>query len=83
MEYWIRIWVFIDKMVMREVKMRKQNLWMAWIDYKDAYDMVPLSWIIYCLEAVAINEKIWRLLAESMRSWQVELTSGKENYERG
>ena len=24
--------LFIDKMVMREVKMRKQNLSMAWID---------------------------------------------------
>ena len=53
---------------MREVKMRKQNLSMAWIDYKKAYDMVPHSWIIDCLETVEINEKIRRLLAESMKS---------------
>ena len=41
--------------------------------------MVPHSWIIHCLETVGINEKIRRLLAESMKSWQVELISGEEN----
>ena len=46
---------FINKMIMREVKMRKRNLSMAWIDYKKDYDMVPHSWIIDCLEAVGIN----------------------------
>ena len=61
--------LFIDKMIMREVKMRKWNLSMAWIEYKKAYDMVPHSWIIDCLETVKINEKIQRLLGESMKSW--------------
>ena len=52
---------------------------MAWIDYKKAYDMVSHSWIIDCLETVGINEeKVRRLLAESMKSWQVELISGQE-----
>ena len=41
--------LFIDKMIMREVKMRKRNLSMAWIDYKKAYDMLPHSWIYYLL----------------------------------
>ena len=41
---------------------------MSWIDYKKAYDMVPHSWIIYCLKTVGINEKIRRLLAGSMKS---------------
>ena len=48
---------------------------MAWINYKKVYDMVPHSWIIDCLETARINEKIRRLLAESMKSWRVELTS--------
>ena len=59
--------------------MRKRNLSMAWIDYKKAYEMVPHSWIIACLETVGINEKIRQLLAESMKSWRVEMTSGEEN----
>ena len=55
---------------MREGKMRKRNLSMAWMDCKKAYNMLPHSWIIDCLEAVAINEGIRRLLAESMKSWE-------------
>ena len=66
-------------MIMREVKMRKRNLSMAWIDYKKAYDMVPHSWLIDYLETVGINEKIRRFLAESMKSWRLQLTSGEEN----
>ena len=62
---------------MREVKMRKRNLSMAWIDYKKVYDMVPHSWVIGCLETVGINEKIRRLLAESMKSWRLEFISWK------
>ena len=71
--------LFIDQLIMREIKMRKQNLSMVWIDYKKAYDVVPHSWIIDCLETVGINEKIRRLLTESMKSSRVELTSGEEN----
>ena len=29
---------FIDKMLMKEVKQRKKNVSMAWVDYKKAYD---------------------------------------------
>ena len=64
---------------MREVKMRMRNLSMARIDYKKTYDMLPHLWIIDGLETVGINEKIRRFLAESMKSWRVELISGEEN----
>ena len=50
--------MFIDQMILREVKMRKQNLPVACIDYKKAYDMVTQLWIIDCLKTVEINEKI-------------------------
>ena len=33
--------LFIDKMIMSEVKMRKRNLLIVWMDYEKAYDMVP------------------------------------------
>ena len=32
--------------------MRKKNLAVAWIDYKKAYDMVPHSWVVECLDMV-------------------------------
>ena len=69
MNFWIQIcyyhynkkdaWqniLFIDKMIMRQVKIRKQYLSMVWIDYKKAYDMVPHLWIIDCLEIAEINK---------------------------
>ena len=71
--------LFIDKMIMREVKMKKQNLSMTWIDYKKTYDMALHLWIIDCLETVGADEKIRRLLAESMKPWRVELISGEKN----
>ena len=71
--------LFIGKRIVREFEIRKSNLSMVWRDYKKAYDMVPHSWIIDCLETVGINEMIQRLLAESMKSWRVELISGEEN----
>ena len=55
---------------------------MACIDYKKAYDMVPHLRIIDCLEKIGINEKIRRLLAESMKSWRLELISGVNTTKR-
>ena len=37
--------LLINKMVVEEVKLRKKNLSMAWIDYRKAFDSVPYSWI--------------------------------------
>ena len=57
--------LFIDKMIMRELKLRKRNVSMAWIDYKKDYDMVLHTWIINCFKTVGINKKIRRLLAKA------------------
>ena len=37
--------LYIDRVVIREVKSRKKNLAMTWIDYKKADHMVPHCWI--------------------------------------
>ena len=42
--------LYIDRTVIREVKSRKKNLAMAWVHYKEAYDMVSHSWIKECLD---------------------------------
>ena len=46
--------LYIDSAVIREVKSRNKNLAMVWIDYKKAYDMVPHSWIIECLDLFGV-----------------------------
>ena len=45
-------------MVLKEARARKKNLAMAWIDYRKAYDMMPHSWILECLQELGVNDKI-------------------------
>jgi len=46
---------------------------MTWIDYKNANDMVPDSWILESVTLVGIAENIKRLLKNSMGNWKTEL----------
>ena len=49
---------------------------MAWIDYKKAYDMVPQSWIIDCLEMYKISNEVIKFIKNTMKNCRVELTTG-------
>ena len=68
--------LYIDRAVIKEVKSRNKNLAMAWIDYKKAYDMVPHSWIIECLDLFGVAENNKSLLVNSIEKWKVMLCSG-------
>ena len=68
--------MIINWAVMKEVKSRNKNLAMAWIDFKKAYDMIPCSWIIECLDLLGEAENIESLLVNSMEKWKVMLCSG-------
>ena len=50
--------LYIDRAVIKEVEWRNKNLAIVWIDYNKAYDMVPHSWIIECLDLVGVAENI-------------------------
>lgn len=56
-----------NKIVLKDCKGRKINLALAWIDYKEANDMVPYSWINECLEIFRIAENVINLLSDSMQ----------------
>ena len=49
---------------------------MAWIDYKKAYDMVPHSWILKCMEMVGAANNMISIISNSMVNWVTVLTSG-------
>ena len=68
--------LYIDKAVIKEVKSRNKNLAMAWIDYKKAYDKVPHSWIIECLDLFGVADNIKSSFVNSMENWNVMLCSG-------
>ena len=67
--------LLINKMVMMNSKRRKNNLSMAWIDYKKAFDMIPHSWLIECLEIYSAEENTIRFLKNTMPNWKTILTS--------
>ena len=73
--------LYIDRAVIREVKSRKKNLAIAWIDYKKAYDMVPHLWIKECLELFGVAENIKTLLVNSIEKWRVMLCAGDSELE--
>ena len=55
---------------------------MAWVDYKKAYDMVPHSWIIECLDLFRVAENIKSLLVSSIEKRKVMLCSGNSEVTR-
>ena len=62
--------LYVDRAVIKKVKSRNENLAMAWIDYKKAYDMVPHLRIIECLDLFGVAENIKSLLVNSMEKWK-------------
>ena len=68
--------LLIDKAILKNCCRRLTNLSMAWIDYKKAYDMVPHSWILKCLEMVGAAKNIISTISNSMVNWKTVLTSG-------
>ena len=68
--------LYIDQMVLKEVKRRKRNVAMAWVDYKKAYDMVPHSWLEECFRVFGIASNVDNLLVNSMKKWKTDLTFG-------
>ena len=70
--------LLIDKAVLREVRVKKRFLAMAWIDYRKAYDMLPHSWILESLGLIKVAKNIDDLLRGSMKDWRTELTANGE-----
>ena len=61
--------LYIDRAVIKEVMYRNKYVAIAWIEHKKAYDMVPHSWIIECLDFFGLAENITSLLVNSMEKW--------------
>ena len=66
-------------MILIEVKVRKKNLAMGWIDYRKAFEMVPHSWILECLHILGVNHTLVSFLEKTMKDWRVELTCGNQH----
>ena len=71
--------LYIDQHILNESKTRRKNLAMTWIDYKNAYDMIPQSCIINCPIMHKISYEVMNFIDKTMRNWRVELTARRKS----
>ena len=71
--------LLIDKTILKDCRKRRTNLAMAWIDYRKAYDFVPHSWILECLDMLGIADNVRSFLEKSMKKWKLLLNSNASN----
>ena len=66
--------LMINNAILENCKKRKKNLSTAWIDYKKAFDSVPHSWILKCLQMYKIHPVLITFIEESMSKWKTNMT---------
>ena len=66
--------LMINNTILENCKKRKKNLSTAWIDYKKAFDSVPHSWILKCLQMYKIHPVLITFIEESMNQWKTNMT---------
>ena len=71
--------LLINEMSLENCARSKRNLSSAWIDYKKAFDSVPHSWIIKCLEMFKINPMVVSFISASMKKWKTTLHLNHNN----
>ena len=67
--------LLIDRTILKGCRKRRTNLAMAWMDYRKAYDFVPHSWILECLDMLGIADNVIIFLEKSMKKWKLLSTS--------
>ena len=71
--------LYKDQHILNESKMRRENLAMAWIDYKKDYDMVHQSWILHGPKMYKISGLVVQFIEKTIQIWRVELTAGGQS----
>ena len=66
--------LMINNAILVNCKKRKKNLSTAWIHYKKAFDSVPHSWILKCLQMYKIHPVLITFIEESMSQWKTNMT---------
>ena len=69
-------------MTIKNCTRKQTGLGIAWIDYKEAYDMMPHPWIKKCLTIFGVAENIKGVLNECVEKWCTDVTCGGTNLGR-
>ena len=68
--------LYIDQLIFNKSKSRCKNLAMVWIDYKQAYDPVPQSWKINCLQMFKRYQMKSNFIEKKHENLESVLTAG-------
>ena len=71
--------LLINKLLTEDCRTRHKSLSMVWIDYQKAYDSVPHSWLLQCLQMHNISPVLCRFLSCVMKSWRTSMVLSCEN----
>ena len=78
-DHWQRTTIYIDQQILSEIKTRRKNQVLAWIDkQKKVYDIVPQSRIFHCLKMYKIPDEVKKFIEKTIETWKVELTAGRK-----
>ena len=69
----------VNKMILENAKTKQKHLSTAWIDYNKAFDSVPHSWILRCLETFKVSPIIINCRRTSMKLWETNCTLSNSN----
>ena len=72
--------LLLNKAILEDSRRRGRNLCMAWVDYQKAYDSVPHSWIVRCLQLYKIHPSIIATIELQMAQWKTTINL---HHERG
>ena len=65
--------LLINKLLTEDCRTRHKSLSMAWVDYQKAYDSVPHSWLLQCLQLHKISPVLCGFLSRVMKSWRTSM----------
>ena len=67
--------LLIDKTILKDSRKRRTNLAMVSINYRKAYDYVPHSWVLECLDILCIADNVRSFLEKNKKKWKLSLNS--------
>ena len=65
--------LLINKLLTEDCKTRHKSLSMAWVDYHKAYDSVPHSWLLQCLQMHKISPVLYKFSSGVIKSWRTPM----------
>lgn len=65
--------LIIDSVICNQAHTKKRNLFIAYVDYKKAFDSVPHEWLLEVLRLYRIEPNIVNFLGHLMSSWKTKI----------